>query len=381
MKDIVILDSIRTPIGKYKGKLSNYSSVELGTKVVGKLLERNQAVKSDIAQLIFGSVITAGQGQNVARQISVKSGLSVEIPAMTVNEVCGSGMKAALLARQLIALDEAEVIIAGGTENMSASPMISTDETSQPVQAFVTDGLIDAFSENLMGLTVEVIAEDNKISRLEMDGFALKSHQKALIAQKTHKFDNEILDFGEGIKDQPVRSDTSLEKLAHLRPAFKAEGQITAGNASPVNDGATALLLSSRDYAEKHKLSYLSIIKEAVEIGVEPKNMAISPIKAIKKLLEKVKMTVDDIDFFEINEAFAASSIVIERELGIDSSKVNIYGGAIALGHPLGSTGARLLGTLARQLIQEKKRYGITSLCIGGGLGLAVLLENPNFTK
>ncbi len=381
MKEAVILDSIRTPIGKYNGQLSDFTAVELGASLVQKLLERNNIAGKKVNSLIFGSVVTAGQGQNIARQISVNAGLPVEVPAMTINEVCGSGMKTAILARQAILLGEAEVVVAGGVEKMSGTPVVTTDDAGNPVQAFMKDGLLDAFSGDLMGHTVEIIAENHGISREEMDEFALNSHQKALIARENHKFDRELMSIGEAVIDQGPRPDTSLEKLAQLRTAYKADGKLTAGNSSPVNDGGTALLLASRDFADEHQLEYLSIIKATSEIGVAPENMGISPIKAIRELLEKTELTIDDIDLFEINEAFAASSIVINRELGIPSEKVNIYGGSIALGHPLGSTGARLLGTLSYQLVQENKHYGVASLCIGGGLGLAVLLENAHYGK
>lgn len=378
MNETVILDSCRTPMGKYNGILSDYSSSQLASQLAKQLLEKNPVAKAAVDQVIFGSVITAGQGQNIARQISIKAGLPVEVPAMSINEVCGSGMKSAILANQSILLGESQVALVGGVEIMSKTPNVSTDKNNQELSAMTKDGLLDAFSEQLMGNTVEVIANQYGITREAMDAFAYASHQKALQARAAGKFDAEIVSIDQAVEDQCPRPDTSIEKLATLRTVYQENGKLTAGNSSPVSDGASAILLASSEFAAQNNLAVLSIMKATAEVGVEPENMGISPIKAINKLLKKVNLAVDDIDLFEINEAFAASSLVIEQELGLSSDKVNIYGGAIALGHPLGSTGARMLGTLSHQLNQENKRYGVASLCIGGGLGLAVLLENPN---
>ncbi|PCS01592.1 thiolase family protein [Lactococcus fujiensis] len=381
INETVILDSCRTPMGKYNGILSSYSSSQLGKILVEQMLERNPKSKGAIDQLIFGSVITAGQGQNIARQISVHAGIPVEVPAMTINEVCGSGMKSAILASQAIQLGESQVALVGGVEMMSNTPLVSADKEGNELNAMARDGLMDAFSDQLMGNTVEVLANEYNISREEMDQFSLRSHQKAVAAIAADKFADEIIKVDDiGDVDQCPRPDTSFEKLASLRTVYQAEGKLTAGNSSPVSDGASALLLASGQFAKENELDVLAIIKATSEVGVEPARMGISPINAIQKVLKKAEMTLDQIDLFEINEAFAASSLIIERELNIPSEKVNIYGGAIALGHPLGSTGARLVGTLSRELIQENKHFGIASLCIGGGLGLAVLIENPHFT-
>lgn len=378
MNETVILDSCRTPMGKYNGILSDYSSSQLASQLAKQLLEKNPVAKAAVDQVIFGSVITAGQGQNIARQISIKAGLPVEVPAMSINEVCGSGMKSAILANQSILLEESQVALVGGVEIMSKTPNVSTDKNNQELSAMTKDGLLDAFSEQLMGNTVEVIANQYGITREAMDAFAYASHQKALQARAAGKFDAEIVSIDQAVEDQCPRPDTSIEKLSTLRTVYQENGKLTAGNSSPVSDGASAILLASSEFASQNNLAVLSIMKATAEVGVEPENMGISPIKAINKLLKKVNLSVSDIDLFEINEAFAASSLVIEQELGLSSDKVNVYGGAIALGHPLGSTGARMLGTLSHQLNQENKRYGVASLCIGGGLGLAVLLENPN---
>ncbi|GAB2025755.1 hypothetical protein OfM1_18270 [Lactovum odontotermitis] len=363
MKDVIILDALRTPFGKYNGSLSNLSSVELATAVSKALIERHAAVKSDINEAIFGSVLTAGLGQNIARQISIKSGLSDEVPAFTINEVCGSGLKAVLLARQSIALDEAKIVLAGGTESMSNA------ETMQ------IDGLTDAFFDIPMGETVEKLNQEFGITRAAQDQLALESHQKALQSD----FSTEIIPLGDLKADEGPRADSNLEKLSKLRTVFAEDGTITAGNASSVNDGAAALLLASREYADERHLDYLAVIKESVEIATAPERMGVSPVTAITQLLEKVNLSKEQIDRFEINESFAGSSLIIEQELGLERAKVNVKGGAIAIGHPLGASGARLLVTLSHQLVDNNEHYGIASLCIGGGLGIAVLLENPHY--
>lgn len=363
MKDVIIVDGARLPFGKYHGQFASISAVDLGVAVVKGLLKRNPHVAAaEIDQVIFGSALQAGNGQNMARQISVKSELPVEIPAFTVNEVCGSGLKAVLLARQVIQAGEAKLVLTGGTENMSLS------------NSMQQDGLTDAFENIPMGVTVERLVKEFGVSRNDQDTFALLSHQKAA----NSKFAGELLHTSLTAKLETIRPNSTLETLAELKTVFDSTGSITAGNASPVNDGAAALLLADANYAKENHLPALSTIKNFVEIGVEPDRMAISPISAIKKLLEKTGLSLNDIDRFEINEAFAASSLIIERELGLNSNRVNVQGGAIALGHPLGATGARLALSLAHQLKNEKLHYGIASLCIGGGLGLAVLLENPD---
>jgi len=369
LKSIVIIDAIRTPVGKYKGKLSEKNAIELATAVSTALINRNIQVEDDIEQAIFGNVLQAGSGQNPARQIALKSGLSAQTSATTINQVCGSGMKAVLLAAQAIQLGQAKVVLAGGTENMSQA------------QNVVEDALTDAFECMHMGKTAEYVAQKYGITRTQQDQYAQNSQEKAAKAQAEGLFKAEILEMPQLDKDESIRASSSIEKLSSLQPAFEEKGTVTAGNASPINDGAAALLLSSQEYADKKELPILAIIKDFVEIGVEPLLMSISPIKAIAQLLDKNQLTIEDIDLFEINEAFAVSSIIINKELHIPQEKVNIHGGSIALGHAIGATGARILTSLSYQLKLYKKRYGIASLCIGGGLGLAVLLENPNYTK
>lgn len=379
VKEIVIIDALRTPVGKYDGALAEYSAEKLGTHVVSALLSKNKNIKSDVEQVIFGNVLQAGNGQNIARQIAINSGLSTSVPASTINEVCGSGMKAVILAKQLLQLGEAEVVIAGGTESMSNAPILKNRNTEEETLSMLSDGLIDAFSGISMGIIGETIAEQFDVSRADQDRFAQNSQEKAVAASQAGIFNDEIVALGKLTVDETPRPSSSLEKLATLRTAFKENGTVTAGNSSPVNDGASALILATKDYAEKHGISYFAELVESAEVGIDPAIMGVSPIDAIQKLVQRSGVQLSEIDLFEINEAFAASSIAVNRELGLKDSQVNIYGGAIALGHAIGSSGAKILTTLGYALKREQKRYGIASLCIGGGLGLAILLKNPDF--
>ena len=378
VKEIVIIDALRTPVGRYDGALAEYSAAELGTHVVSNLLSKHENIKSDVEQVIFGNVLQAGNGQNIARQIAIHSGLPNTVPASTINEVCGSGMKAVILAKQLLQLGEAEVVIAGGTESMSNAPIIKNRKTQEETLSMLNDGLIDAFSGISMGIIGETIAEQFDISRADQDAFAQNSQEKAVAASQAGIFKEEIVAIGEVAVDETPRPSSSLEKLATLRTAFKENGTVTAGNSSPVNDGASAVILATKDYAEKHGIPYLAELVDSTEVGIDPAIMGVSPIEAIKKLINRSELELSDIDLFEINEAFAVSSLAVNRELGLNESQVNIYGGAIALGHAIGSSGSKILTTLSYALKREQKRYGIASLCIGGGLGLAVLLKNPN---
>lgn len=382
--EIVIIDILRTPNGKYKGQLSSLSAVELGTLVTKELLTRNPNVTKHINQVIFGNVLQAGNGQNPARQIAINSGLSFEVPAFTVNEVCGSGMKAISLAKQTIQLGEADVILAGGAESMSTAPAITykeDDSYSKPAPTMMVDGLTDAFSGKAMGLTAENVAEQFNVTREMQDTFAVDSQMKAAKAQTEGKFTKEIFPLsinGTTVEqDEGVRKDSTIEKLSNLKTVFKENGTVTAGNASTISDGAAAMILASKDFAEKHQLPYIAIVKDVTEIGFDPQIMGISPIKAIQTLLKRNHMKIEDIDLFEINEAFAASSIVVQNELKIPEEKLNIWGGGISLGHPIGASGTRIVATLARQLEDTDGKYGIASLCVGGGLGLAILIERP----
>jgi hydroxymethylglutaryl-CoA reductase len=386
VEEVVIIDARRTPIGKYHGLLKKFSAVALGTAVAKDILKRNSAMKDEIAQVIIGNVLQAGNGQNPARQVAIQSGLSVEVPATTINEVCGSGLKAILMGMEQIQLGKAQVVLTGGIESMTNAPSLShynkaEDVYSVPVSSMTVDGLTDAFSSKPMGLTAENVSQRYGVSREAQDQFAYRSQMKAAKAQSENKFAKEIVplvnETGTITQDEGIRSNTTLEKLATLKPVFKADGTVTAGNASTINDGAALVLLASKSYCEAKGIPYLAVIKEVVEVGIEPEIMGISPIKAIRKLVENQNISLTDVGIFEINEAFAASSIVVEAELGLDATKVNPLGGGISLGHPIGATGARLVTSLVYQMQEMQERYGIASLCIGGGLGLAVLLERP----
>ena len=390
VEEVVIIDALRTPIGKYHGSLKKFSAVALGTAVAKDMFERNQKIKEEIAQVIIGNVLQAGNGQNPARQVALQSGLSVDIPASTINEVCGSGLKAILMGMEQIQLGKAQVVLAGGIESMTNAPSLShynkaEDTYSVPVSSMTLDGLTDAFSSKPMGLTAENVAQRYDISREAQDQFAYQSQMKAAKAQAENKFAKEIVPLAGETKtitaDEGIRSQTTMEKLASLKPVFKTDGTVTAGNASTINDGAALVLLASKTYCETNDIPYLATIKEIVEVGIDPEIMGISPIKAIQTLLQNQKVSLEDIGVFEINEAFAASSIVVESELGLDPAKVNRYGGGISLGHAIGATGACLATSLVYQMQEIQARYGIASLCVGGGLGLAMLLERPTIEK
>lgn len=386
VEEVVIIDAIRTPIGKYHGSLKEYSAVALGTIAAKAILARNQGMQDQIDQVVIGNVLQAGNGQNPGRQVALKSGLSAEIPASTINEVCGSGMKAMLMGMEQIQLNKASVVLTGGIESMTNAPLFSfydkaENQYSKPVSTMMHDGLTDAFSSQPMGLTAENVAQRYSVSREEQDAYAYASQMKAVAAQKANKFIKEIVPLpkedGLVTQDEGIRPGTTIDKLAELKTVFKENGTVTAGNASTINDGAAMVLLASKSYCEAHQIPYLAIVKGIVEVGFDPEIMGISPIKAISRLLEEQKVSMQDIAIFEINEAFAASSIVVERELGLDPNKVNRYGGGISLGHAIGATGARIATTLAYQLQDTQQKWGVASLCVGGGLGLAMLLENP----
>ncbi|MDH6363798.1 hydroxymethylglutaryl-CoA reductase [Enterococcus sp. PF1-24] len=382
---VVILSTARTPIGKYKGSLAEFSAVQLGAIAAESAIEKAGISADCIQQTIVGNVLSAGNGQNVARQIALNNGLPESSTAMTINEVCGSGMKALILAMQQIQLGEAQVVLAGGTESMTQAPLLqkyqaSTQTYSEPVASMFLDGLTDAFSNQLMGVTAEHLAKKYQISRSQQDQYAFTSQKKAAAARLGNKFTAEItpikLASGEYLtQDEGFRENTSLEKLSTLKTVFKEQGSVTAGNASTVNDGAAMMILASKSYVDEHHLPYLATIEGFSEVGVDPQLMGVAPITAIQNLLAKKQLTLNEIDLFEINEAFAVASLAIEEQLQLPAEKVNIYGGAIALGHPIGASGTRIVATLISQLIQEQKTIGIASLCIGGGLGLALLIK------
>ena len=391
MTNVVIVDAVRTPIGSFGGALASVTASNMGSAVIKALLERNKIASTEIDEVIIGQVLTAGVGQNPARQASIEAGLPVECPALTINKVCGSGLKAVQLAAQAIKCGDAEVIIAGGQENMSASPHVlprSRDGQRmgdwQLRDTMIVDGLWDVFNDYHMGVTAENIAKKYQLNREDQDQFAAASQQKAEQAQKDGNFNNELIAVeipqrkGDPIifdRDEYPRPGTRTEDLAKLRPAFDREGSVTAGNASGLNDGAAALLVMSEEKANSLGLLPLATIKSYSSAGVDPAIMGTGPIPASKKCLEKAGWSVDDLDLIESNEAFAAQSLSVNSELGWDASKVNISGGAIALGHPIGASGARVLVTLLHGMKRTGAKKGLATLCIGGGQGVALAVE------
>ncbi|MGO3792051.1 MAG: acetyl-CoA C-acyltransferase, partial [Enterococcus gilvus] len=384
MEEVVILSAVRTPIGRYKGKLATVSAVELGAIAVKEAITRAELAPDQVEQVFMGNVLQAENGQNVARQSAIKAGIPYEVPATTINEVCGSGMKAIIFGMQQILLGEAQVVVAGGTENMSQAPKTTRfdyveQEWQEPKSSMIYDGLTDAFSGKHMGLTAEKVAVEYQVTREMQDQYAYESQMKAAKASKNGKFDSEIvpvvLPDGSSIKeDEGIRFDSTLEKISSLKPAFKEDGVVTAANASTLNDGASAVVLAAKSYAIEHDLAYVAVINGYSEVGIDPSIMGVAPVSAINKLLNKVHQTINDVDVFQINEAFAAASVAVQKELDLPDEKINTYGGAIALGHPIGASGTRIVTTLISELFQEDKQRGIASLCIGGGLGLALMI-------
>ncbi|MFU1787708.1 thiolase family protein [Mammaliicoccus sciuri] len=380
MNKVVIVSAQRTPVGKFRGKLSNYTAVELGTAALKSAINKIQLDPKDIENVIFGNVVQAGTGQNAARQIAVNAGLPYETPGMTVNEVCELGLKSIILGKQLIQLGEANVVAVGGIESMTNTPDLVLKKGDAPVKSFMHDGLTDVFHNMAMGLTAEAIATKYEVTREEQDTFALNSHLKSDKATKAGKFNEEIVPLedvnGETItSDELIRPESTIEDLATLKTIFKEDGTVTAGNASALSDGGSALILMSESYAKEHGYTILATVGQHAEIGCDPLYMGYAPFYAVESLLNKTGKTIQDIDLVEMTEAFSAQSIPVKKNLNIPDEKFNIYGGAIALGHPLGSTGSRLVTTLAHALKQEDKQTGIATACIGGGLGIALMIE------
>lgn len=404
MSDVVIVSAARTPIGKFGGALKSLTSVELGTIAAKAAIERAKISPKSVDQAIFGNVLQAGSGQNVARQIALSSGLDESSCAMTINEVCGSGLKAIRLAQSAICMGDAKVVVAGGTESMSNVPFYAQNVrfgglrygNSALVDGLKKDGLCDAFTGKEMGVTAENVAAKFGITREQQDTFALKSHQKAVFTQNNGDFDAEIapVQLADGTvinRDEHPRANTSMEKLSKLKTLFEAdfgrcetsgmrEGYseekhsptVTAGNASGINDGAAALVLMSKDYAIAHGIDYLAEIVGFAEGGISPDLMGYAPKHVMERMLKNTGYTVENIDLFEINEAFAAQSIAVCQQLNINESKLNIRGGAIALGHPLGASGARILTTLLYALRDNHMQNGVAALCVGGGIGVSM---------
>lgn len=391
MKEIVIASAVRTAVGNFGGSLKDVPAVDLGALVIKEAIKRAGITPEVVDEVVMGNVLQAGLGQNPARQAAVKAGLPVEIPAMTINKVCGSGLRAVSLACQMIIAEDADVIIAGGMENMSRAPYVLNDArwgqrmgNGQMVDSMINDGLWDAFNQYHMGITAENIAEQWGITREMQDEFSAASQNKAEKAQCEGRFADEIVPViipqrkGDPIvfdKDEFVKAGSSAEKLAKLKPAFKKDGTVTAGNASGINDGAAALVIMTREKAEELGIKPLAKIVSYGSRGLDPSIMGYGPFAATKKALEKAHLSIEDIDLVEANEAFAAQSLAVAKDLNIDPAKINVNGGAIAIGHPIGASGARILVTLLHEMSKRNAKRGLATLCIGGGMGTALIVE------
>ena len=389
--DIVIISATRTAIGKFGGQFSSISAVELGTAAAKSAIQKGNIDPTLIDTVIFGQVLEAGLGQNPARQVALNSGLSHTSTALTVNEVCGSGLKSILLAAQAIRLGDAKIVLAGGMENMSLAPHLLPNRFATKngnctmIDALFHDGLTDAFSNEAMGITAENLVEKYGFTRQQLDEFATQSQQKAYQAQQNGAFDKEITPIEIPNKktkqmviidkDESIRPETTVESLSALRPVFKTDGVVTAGNSSGINDGAAALILTTREVANTLNLPILATLTGYAEAGVDPSIMGIGPVPAIEKLIQRTHIPLDRVDLFELNEAFAAQSLAVIKDLKINPEKVNVHGGAIALGHPIGASGARIVVTLIHALQQRQLQTGIASLCVGGGMGVALSLK------
>ena len=392
--DIVIISATRTAIGKFGGQFASISAVELGTAVAKSAIEKGKVDPTLIDTVIFGQVLQAGIGQNPARQVALNSGLPHTSTALTVNEVCGSGLKSILLAAQAIRLGDAKIVLAGGMENMSLAPHLLQNRFATKngnctmIDALFHDGLTDAFSNEAMGITAENLVEKYGFTRQQSDEFAAYSQQKAYQAQQNGAFDKEITPIEITNKktkqivaidkDEFIRPETTVESLGSLRPAFKKDGVVTAGNSSGINDGAAAVILTTREVANTLNLPILATLTGYAEAGVDPSIMGIGPVPAIEKLIQRTHIPLDKVDLFELNEAFAAQSLAVIKDLKINPEKVNVHGGAIALGHPIGASGARIVVTLIHALQQRQLQTGIASLCVGGGMGVALSLKVEN---
>ncbi len=389
IEDIVIVSAGRTAVGSFNGAFANSPAHDLGSAVISNLIERSSIAAEDVNEVILGQVLTAGQGQNPARQAALNAGLPIETTAWSLNQVCGSGLRAVALGMQQIALGDANIVIAGGQENMSLSPHVQHLRAGvkmgdyKMIDSMIKDGLWDAFNGYHMGTTAENVAKQYQISRDQQDEFALASQNKAEAAQKAGKFKDEIVPFTVKTRksetivdaDEYIRHGATIETMQKLRPAFDKEGSVTAGNASGINDGAAAVLLMKASEAEKRGLTPMARIASWAIAGVDPKVMGTGPIPASQKALEKAGWTVDDLDLVEANEAFAAQACAVNQGLGWNSDIVNVNGGAIAIGHPIGASGCRVLVTLLHEMKKREAKKGLATLCIGGGMGVALTLE------
>jgi len=391
LQDAVIVSGVRTAIGTYGGGLAEVSAVKLGEICIRAALGRADLKPNQVDEVIMGNVLQAGLGQNPARQASVNAGLPVDIPAMTINKVCGSGLKAVILAAQAIRLGDSEIVVAGGMESMSQAPYLLEKARfgyrmgdGQLVDSMIRDGLWDAFHNCHMGITAENICTESHLSREELDAFALESQRRAVHAIEAGTFRAEIVPVevpgrkGPTLfeQDQQPRAETTAEALAKLRPAFKKDGMVTAGNSSGLNDGGAAVVVMSRRKAEELGLKPLATIRSYASAGVDPRIMGMGPVPSSRRALEKAGLTVSDLDVVEANEAFAAQSVAVGKELGFDRAKLNVNGGAIALGHPIGASGTRVLVTLLYEMQRRNAHYGLATLCIGGGQGVAMIVEH-----
>ncbi len=385
LNEVVIVSAVRTPIGTFKGSLKNMKSHHLGSIVIKEVLKRSKFDKDEIDEVIMGQVLTAGTGQNPARQAAINAGIPISKPAHIINQVCGSGLRAVISGYQSIKLGEATNIISGGQENMSLAPhsIFYRDEKKisedRLLDTMINDGLMDAFHNYHMGVTAENIAKKFNISRQDQDLFALNSQKKTESAYIKNKFDDELVKINQDgnilDKDEHLRVGLELADLNKLKTVFKENGTVTPGNSSGINDGAAAVLLTTLKEAEKKFIKPLAKIVSWASVGIDPALMGLGPIESVREAIKKAKWNLNEIDLFEINEAFAAQSIAVIRELGIDQNKVNVNGGAIALGHPIGASGARILVTLIHEMRRQNKNKGCATLCIGGGMGIALCIE------
>jgi acetyl-CoA C-acetyltransferase len=391
MTDIVIAGALRTPIGKFGGSLAKVPAPELGAAVIRALLAQHGVAPDSVSEVILGQVLTAASGQNPARQALIKSGIPNAVPAMTINVVCGSGLKAVMLAAQAVATGNADIVVAGGQENMSASPHALPGSRdgfrmgdAKLVDTMIVDGLWDVYNQYHMGTTAENVAKQYGVSRAKQDEFAVASQNKAEAAQKAGRFDDEIVPVmlpqrkGDPVafkSDEFIKAGTTLDSIAGLRPAFAKDGTVTAANASGLNDGAAAVLVMTAERAEKLGITPMARIKSFATTGLDPAIMGMGPVPASRRALERAGWKPADLELMEINEAFAAQACAVNGEMGWDTSKINVNGGAIALGHPIGASGCRVLVTLLHEMRRRNAKKGLASLCIGGGMGVALAVE------
>ncbi|AXW48174.1 acetyl-CoA acetyltransferase [Ralstonia solanacearum] len=393
MTDVVIVSAVRTAVGKFGGSLAKIPAPELGAAVIREALSRAKVAPDQVSEVIMGQVLTAGSGQNPARQALIKAGLPDMVPGMTINKVCGSGLKAVMLAANAIVAGDADIVVAGGQENMSAAPHVLPGSRdgfrmgdTKLIDSMIVDGLWDVYNQYHMGITAENVAKQYGITREAQDAFAVASQNKAEAAQKSGRFNDEIVPIlipqrkGDPIafvQDEFVRHGATLESMTGLKPAFDKAGTVTAANASGLNDGGAAVVVMSAARAKELGLTPLATIRAYANAGVDPKVMGMGPVPASKRCLSRAGWSVGDLDLMEINEAFAAQALAVHQQMGWDTAKVNVNGGAIAIGHPIGASGCRILVTLLHEMQKRDAKKGLASLCIGGGMGVALAVERP----